>query len=69
MIKGVSNSLIGSIFLTFDAKKDFLILCGGDSELIGNLLKLKKSQYTIEPNLVMLGMILFSQIKKYRTVI
>ena len=57
MLKGVSNSLIGAINLSFDPKKDILIICGGDSELIGNELKRKNREIIIAPNLVMQGMI------------
>lgn len=57
MLKGVSNSLIGVINLSFEPKKDILIICGGDSELIGNLLKQKNKEIIIAPNLVMQGMI------------
>ena len=57
MLKGVSNSLIGVINLSFNPAKDILIVCGGDSELIGNLLKQKNEEIIIAPNLVMEGMI------------
>ena len=57
MLKGVSNSLIGVINLSFDPKKDILIMCGGDSELIGSGLKQKNKEIIIAPNLVMQGMI------------
>ena len=57
MLKGVSNSLIGVINLSFDPKKDILIICGGDSELIGSILKQKNKEIIIAPNLVMKGMI------------
>ena len=57
MLKGVSNSLIGVINLSFDPEKDILIMCGGDSELIGNGLKQKNKEIIIAPNLVMQGMI------------
>ncbi len=57
MLKGVSNSLIGVINSSFDPKKDILIICGGDSELIGNELKRKNKEIIIAPNLVMQGMI------------
>ena len=56
MLKGVSNSLMGVINLSFNPTKDILIICGGDSELIGSLLK-KKEEIIIAPNLVMQGMI------------
>ncbi len=57
MLKGVSNSLIGLINLSFNPDKDILILCGGDCELIGSLLKQKYKEIIISPNLVMQGMI------------
>ncbi len=57
MIKGVLNSLMGLICLSFNTKKDILIICGGDSELIGGGLKQKAKELIIAPNLVMKGMI------------
>ena len=57
MLKGVYNSIVGLINLSFDTTKDILILCGGDSELIGNGLKQKHKEIIIAPNLVMQGMI------------
>ena len=57
MLKGVFNSLIGVINLAFDPTKDILIICGGDSELIGTGLKQKNKNIIIAPNLVMQGMI------------
>ena len=57
MLKGVYNSLIGVINLSFDPEKDILILCGGDSELIGYGLKQKNKEIMIAPDLVMQGMI------------
>ena len=57
MLKGVFNSLIGLINLSFDPVKDILIFCGGDSELIGRRLKEKNKEIIIVPNLVMQGMI------------
>ena len=57
MLKGVSNSLTGLINLSFDPVKDILIICGGDSELIGSGLKEKNKEIIIAPNLVMQGMI------------
>ena len=58
MLKGVFNSLIGLICLSFNPKKDILIICGGDAELIGGGLKQKTKELIISPNLVMKGMIL-----------
>ncbi len=57
MLKGVFNSLMGVINLTFNPSKDILIMCGGDSELIGSVLKKKNKEIIIAPNLVMQGMI------------
>ena len=57
MLKGVSNSLVGAIYLSFDPAKDILIICGGDSELIGGGLEQKNKEVIIAPNLVMQGMI------------
>ncbi len=57
MLKGVYNSLIGVINLSFDQTKDILIMCGGDSELIGDGLKQYYKGIIIAPNLVMQGMI------------
>ena len=57
MLKGVFNSLMGLINLSFDPTKDILIMCGGDSELIGNGLKQKNKEIIIAPDLVMQGMI------------
>ena len=57
MLKGVYNSLMGVINLSFNPIKDILILCGGDSELIGSVLKQKNEEIIIAPNLVMQGMI------------
>ena len=58
MLKGVSNSLIGVINLSFNPAKDILIMCGGDSQLIGNAMKQKNEEIIIAPNLVMQGMII-----------
>ena len=57
MLKGVFNSLVGVINLSFDPAKDILIMCGGDSELIGSGLKQKNKEIILAPNLVMQGMI------------
>ena len=57
MLKGVFNSLVGFIYLSFDPAKDILIMCGGDSELIGSGLKEKNKEIIMAPNLVMQGMI------------
>ena len=57
MLKGAYNSLMGVINLSFNPVKDILIMCGGDSELIGSVLKQKNEEIIIAPNLVMQGMI------------
>ena len=57
MLKGVYNSLMGVINFSFNPAKDILIICGGDSELIGSKLKQKYKEIIIAPNLVMQGMI------------
>tara|TARA_Y100000589_G_scaffold108059_1_gene102672 strand:+ start:51 stop:731 length:681 start_codon:yes stop_codon:yes gene_type:complete len=56
MLRGVYNSIIGAINISFDKTKDILILCGGDSNLIGNSLKKEIKNFIVEPNLVMYGM-------------
>jgi len=60
MLRGVYNSIIGAIHLSFDPKKDLLILCGGDANLIGKSIKKEIKNILIETNLVMYGMILSS---------
>ena len=60
MLKGVFNSLIGAINLSFDPNSDILIICGGDSELISDSLN-KNESIIVEPNLVMIGMIEHNQ--------
>ena len=62
MLRGVYNSIIGAINISFDRTKDILILCGGDSKLIGNSLKKEIEALIIEPNLVMYGMIHLNKI-------
>tara|TARA_B100000900_G_scaffold415997_1_gene448416 strand:- start:2255 stop:2956 length:702 start_codon:yes stop_codon:yes gene_type:complete len=57
MLKGVHDSLIGAISMSFNYRKDILIICGGDAELMSKSLKQKIKEIKIEPNLVMLGMI------------
>ena len=61
MLRGVYNSIIGAINISFDRKKDILILCGGDANLIGNSLKKEIKDLIIEPNLVMYGMIFLNK--------
>ena len=63
MLKGVFNSILGSINLSFNQEKDILILCGGDANLIGKTLTQKENQIIIEPNLSLIGMMLFSENK------
>ena len=62
MLRGVYSSIIGAINISFDRTKDILILCGGDSKLIGNSLKKDIQELIVEPNLVMYGMILLNKI-------
>ena len=57
MLRGVYNSIIGAIHLSFNLKEDLLILCGGDANLIGKSMKKEITNIIIEPNLVMYGMI------------
>ena len=57
MLRGVYNSIIGAINLSFNPQKDLLILCGGDSNLIGKSIKKEIKNTMIEPDLVMYGMI------------
>ena len=57
MLRGVYNSIMGAIKISYDRKKDILILCGGDANLIGNSLKKEIENFIIEPDLVMYGMI------------
>ena len=63
MLKGVSNSLLGAIKLSFDSNSDILIVCGGDSALMGGHLNKSLGKVRIEPNLVMLGMIILQKNK------
>ena len=57
MLKGVFNSLIGVINLSFEPSKDILIICGGDSELISSGLNHRSTEIILAPDLVMQGMI------------
>ena len=57
ILKGVLNSLIGLINLSFNPSTDILITCGGDSELITSILKTNYKEVINSPNLVMKGMI------------
>ena len=61
MLRGVHNAIIGAINMSFDSKKDILILCGGDADLIGNSLKKEIKNFVLEPNLVMYGMIFLNK--------
>tara|TARA_Y100000589_G_scaffold292796_1_gene297188 strand:+ start:2064 stop:2765 length:702 start_codon:yes stop_codon:yes gene_type:complete len=61
MLRGVYNSIYGAIYLSFNPKKDLLILCGGDSNLIGKSLKKEIQDFIIEPDLVMYGMIILEK--------
>jgi len=61
MLRGVYNSITGAINVAFDSTKDILILCGGDSNLIGNSLKKEIKNFIVEPNLVMYGMIFLNK--------
>jgi len=58
MLRGVHNSIIGAIQLSYKPTKDLLILCGGDADLIGKSIKKEVKNVIIEPNLVMYGMII-----------
>ena len=61
MLRGVSNSIIGAIHISFDRTKDILILCGGDANLIGHSLQREIESFIVEPNLVMYGMIFLNK--------
>ena len=65
MLRGVYNSIIGAINLSFDAAEDLLIFCGGDSNLIKNSIKQDIQNCIVEPDLVMYGMI-FLENKNYK---
>lgn len=64
ILKGVINSLVGVINISFNPIKDILIICGGDSELISSILKAKNKSMINAPNLVMEGMILHIKTSK-----
>ena len=57
MLRGVYNSIVGAIKLSFNPKIDLLILCGGDAKLIGKSIQKEMPNTLVEPNLVMYGMI------------
>ena len=61
MLRGVYNSIIGAINISFDETKDILILCGGDANFIGNSLEKENNNFIVEPNLVMHGMIFLNK--------
>tara|TARA_Y100001968_G_scaffold321335_1_gene355585 strand:+ start:12372 stop:13055 length:684 start_codon:yes stop_codon:yes gene_type:complete len=61
MIKGVVNCLLGAVRLAFNPRKDILILCGGDCEIIKPNFPSELEDIIIRPNLVMEGMIMFHQ--------
>ena len=58
ILKGVINSLIGVINISFNPRKDILITCGGDSQLITKSLEIQKEKFINAPNLVMEGLII-----------
>ena len=58
ILKGVTNSLNGFINSLFNPKKDILIICGGDSQLVMKSLKTQKENIINAPNLVLEGMII-----------
>ena len=57
MLRGVYNSIFGAIKLSFNPKKDVLIICGGDAKFLGETMRKEIKNIIIEPNLVMYGMI------------
>ncbi len=59
MIRGVHNALLGAINMSLNVNTDILIICGGDAELMSKSFRTISTETIIEPNLVMLGMILF----------
>ena len=63
MLRGVYNSIIGAISISFDRTKDILILCGGDAKLVGKSLQREIKNFIVEPNLVMYGMIFLNNRK------
>tara|TARA_Y100000589_G_scaffold329229_1_gene375192 strand:+ start:4957 stop:5634 length:678 start_codon:yes stop_codon:yes gene_type:complete len=58
MLRGVYNSLLGAITLAFNEKNDILIICGGDANLLGKKINTVFNNVNLEPNLVMMGMII-----------
>ncbi len=58
ILKGVINSLTGVINSLFNPKKDILIICGGDSQLLTKAINNQKDNIINAPNLVMEGMII-----------
>jgi len=64
ILKGVINSLTGTINSLFNPAKDILIICGGDSQLLTKFLKTEQKNIINAPNLVMEGMIIHHLSKK-----
>ena len=56
MLKGVYNSILGVIKMSFNKNKDILVICGGDTDLIAQEFQYS-SKVILEKNLVMIGMI------------
>jgi len=61
MLRGVYNSIVGAIKLSFNPKQDILIICGGDAKFIGAKIRKEIKNIIIEPDLVMYGMIFSRQ--------
>ena len=61
MLRGVYNSIVGAIDSSFNRDEDILILCGGDSEFVGESMRKKIKNIIIEPDLVMHGMIFLNE--------
>ncbi len=61
MLRGVYNSISGAIDICFDRRKDILVLCGGDANLIGNSLRQEIKDFIVMPDLVMYGMIFLNK--------
>ena len=64
ILKGVINSLIGLINISFNPLEDILITCGGDSKIISRILKINNTKFINMPNLVMKGMLIHYQASK-----
>ena len=64
MLKGVYNSILGLLKMSFDNNKDILVICGGDSDLFAQEFQFN-TKVIFEKNLVMIGMInCFKNFKK-----